>query len=238
MPPNMGTAARGGASRAASLHPGNRLAGPNTSVHVVDKMRKGPKDEGYGINKDRHLHPEWKEQRLGMEWGEAPTPEPAYDAEATKALMSDSERASAERRSRSYWEEGRKYAKEIGQQLPVPKIPDEWYKDYEWRCWLKDVKKVRDSLRCASCYSMTPKDGMRVMMTCSRCKKVRYCSKACQKRDFKERHKNVCMPCEPPEKRAPAAPEYCIFCRHIPCTCSEARKAQRALHPPRDRDCE
>ena len=133
-------------------------------------------------------------------------------------------------------EEGRHLAKEIGSQLPVPEIPDEWHKDYEWRMWLKDVQKLRDSLRCACCYSMTPKDGNRVMMTCSRCKKVRYCSLACQKKDFRERHKNVCMPAEPPKPKAP--PEPCAFCRHYPCTCSEARKEQRALHPPRDRDCE
>ena len=60
-----------------------------------------------------------------------------YDESLTKELMSDSERASAERRSKSYWEEGRHLAKEIGSQLPVPEIPDEWHKDYEWRMWLK-----------------------------------------------------------------------------------------------------
>ena len=228
MPPNMGAP--------SSLNPNLRLPGPSKSIHVIDRHKKDPKEGGYGVNKDRHLFPDWKEQRLGMEWGHQPPPQERYDESLTKELMSDSERASAERRSKSYWEEGHHLAKEIGSQLPVPEIPDEWHKDYEWRMWLKDVQKLRDSLRCACCYSMTPKDGNRVMMTCSRCKKVRYCSLACQKKDFRERHKNVCMPAEPPKPKAP--PEPCAFCRHYPCTCSEARKEQRALHPPRDRDCE
>ena len=86
------------------------------------------------------------------------------------------------------------------------------------------MKRIKDSLRCANCYALTPKDGNRVMMTCSRCKKVRYCralggncidaaattrivrfrtgSVACQRRDFKVRHRAVC---QPPAPKKPAA---------------------------------
>ena len=62
------------------------------------------------------------------------------------------------------------------------------------------VKRVKDSLRCANCYSLEPKDGNRVMMTCSRCKKVRYCSVACQRGDWTA-HRLDCVRELPPKMR-------------------------------------
>ena len=72
-----------------------------------------------------------------------------------------------------YWAEGCEHKKVIGTQLQIPTVPDEWWKDAEWREWLAEVKKLRDSLRCAHCYATTPKEGHRAMMVCSRCKRVR-----------------------------------------------------------------
>lgn len=184
----------------------------------------------------REYYPDWKEQKLGMEYGDAPPPKmPTPNPEP---MVKESEKLSAEKRSRGYWKEGCEHKKVIGNQLPIPQVPEEWHMDYEWRCWLDKVRKLRESLRCAACYSTTPKEGMRVMMTCSRCRQVRYCSVTCQKKDFKARHRAVCKPCKPQPKGDRPAKETCDFCRRIPCMCTIAEKAKRHDCPDRNRDME
>ena len=58
----------------------------------------------------------------------------------------------------------------------------------------------------------------------------RYCSVACQRIDFKRRHRSICKP--PPQKIDSGA--KCNFCRTIPCVCSGTRKAARSA--PSDRE--
>ena len=43
--------------------------------------------------------------------------------------------------------------------------------------------------KCQCCGVSSPD-----LKKCTRCKSVYYCDKVCQKRDWKERHKNTCQP--------------------------------------------
>lgn len=210
----------------------------SSQPHVVRavKPESGPLPVGnFKDHAMREYYPEWKETgNLGMEYGHAPEPKQHWGDPAP--VMSELEKGSREKRSREYWNEGRADAKVIGTQLPIPEVPAEWHHDYEWRTWRDAVRKLRDSLRCASCYSTKPKEGLRVMMTCSRCRQVKYCSVACQKKDFKERHKAVCKPCAPKPFTGDRKADVpaCGICGKRPCACAELAKT----HPSRDRGCE
>uniref|UniRef100_A0A0G4HIM3 MYND-type domain-containing protein n=1 Tax=Chromera velia CCMP2878 TaxID=1169474 RepID=A0A0G4HIM3_9ALVE len=61
----------------------------------------------------------------------------------------------------------------------------------------KANQEVRDNvLRCAVCkVAGSLQDGVRIS-PCSRCRAVHYCSKECQKKDWKAQHKQKCVPAE------------------------------------------
>lgn len=62
---------------------------------------------------------------------------------------------------------------------------------FAWRAHVTSLSKCRDALRCGNCYSIEPKPPLQRMARCGACKRVRYCSRACQKDDF-PRHRRLC----------------------------------------------
>ena len=82
-----------------------------------------------------------------------------------------------------------------------------------WRAFLKVIRKVKRDLRCGNCYTTTPKEPLKAMARCSLCKTMRYCSAACQKKDWRVRHKTYCAGVKVPEKKP------CEVCRKADCVC-------------------
>ena len=71
-----------------------------------------------------------------------------------------------------------------------------------------DAGCPRGPSRCDAC-------GRDATMRCGRCQKVSYCSAACQKRDWKERHRVHC----PARRKAAEARGECEFCRKPKADC-------------------
>lgn len=60
-----------------------------------------------------------------------------------------------------------------------------------WRAYASELDSCRDALRCGNCYSIEPKAPLKRMARCGACRRVRYCSRECQKEDY-PRHRNLC----------------------------------------------
>ena len=52
-----------------------------------------------------------------------------------------------------------------------------------------ESEKSLETNKCQCCGVSSPD-----LKKCTRCKSVYYCNKVCQKRDWKERHRNTCRP--------------------------------------------
>ena len=65
------------------------------------------------------------------------------------------------------------------------------YANYINTAYHKDVEAAerQDGIRCNTCKSM---QGATEFKVCSACKKVYYCSRDCQRKDWKGGHKQLC----------------------------------------------
>ncbi|KAJ1448651.1 hypothetical protein M885DRAFT_538493 [Pelagophyceae sp. CCMP2097] len=71
-----------------------------------------------------------------------------------------------------------------------------WADVVRWRAHVAALEKLRGALRCAHCYGVAPKPPQSAMARCGRCHTARYCSAACQRTDWKVRHRNSCRAVE------------------------------------------
>tara|TARA_B100000475_G_C14970034_1_gene303566 strand:- start:29 stop:904 length:876 start_codon:yes stop_codon:yes gene_type:complete len=89
-----------------------------------------------------------------------------------------------------------------------------WEHVTAWRDYVVKAKKCKHDLRCGNCYRVTPKAPLKAMARCSKCKVMRYCSKECQAKDWRVRHKTYCA-----GQAHLLEAKVCEFCRKVDCIC-------------------
>ena len=152
-------------------------------------------------------------------------PSSVFPPGSDKAIRSAQERY-AEGETRRLLDEAMRHLLVIGDE-PHPTLPDYERTKWDialWKDYVRALARARDALRCGACYAVEPKPPLTRMARCSKCRAVRYCSRACQLTDWKHRHRLQCAPA-PPERAARAT--HCDFCRRRAAQCVCGGVAQR-----------